>query len=299
MVFDRLRSALTGQPTGPSTLIGNALLPIKAASAPLYERCIWFVHDGSFPEVLLELDAAHQPELPKLMLEAGSISSWHRVQSDDHKLRLKQAGLGDDPATSIPGFRSQLYRGDATQEQYLRLAQLLAVVGTGPNRTVEGVPRWLTALTNDLTVANNKGALKYLDWPPERLADLLRLDGCPDRQVPTLVFLALLEQERVWSSMIKPHEWPGIDNYLLGFGYLIDRVAAGRLSADARVGVAERAQADPRVAHALAPMIAELSGDKAKGVRQAAIGALQVLAPDVRAAVLPAVLEKLPASAVG
>ena len=296
MVFDRLRQAFSGQPVGPSPLIRDALLPIRAVSESLWDRSAWFVHDGSDSEVLLELDAARQPDLDRLMLEPAKLVSWRRPLTDDQLARLKRAGLGDPPAKEMLELRSRWYRGDATPEQFLRMAYLLAAIGTGPNRTVEGVPRWLTALTNDLTIANNKGAFKYLNWPPERMADLLRLDGCPDAQAPTVLFWAMLEHEPAWSSTLRPHQWPGIDNWLLGFGHLVDPGAASRLTAEARTAIAERAAADPRVAHALAPVIVRLAADKAKGVRQQAVAALRVLTPQTQAAVLPPVLATLPSA---
>lgn len=298
MVFDRLRQALSGRPAGPSTLIRNALLPIRALSEQLHDQACWFVHDGSGADVLLQVDASHQPELDVLMQQPAKLVSWRRPFTDDQLARLKRVGFGDDAVKAIPRFRAQFYNGDATQEQYLRLASLLSTIGAGPNRLVEGVPRWLSALTNDLTVANAVTAV-HQNWPPERMADLLLLNGCADRQAPTVLFLALHEQDRIYGSTLRPHQWPGIDNWLLGFGHLVDPSAVSDLTAEARTSVAERAAADPRVAQALAPMIARLAVDPAKGVRQAATGALQVLPPDAQAAVLPPVLATVPAAQAG
>ena len=106
----------------------------------------------------------------------------------------------------------------------------------------------------------------------------------------------MLEHEPAWNSMLRPHQWPGIDNWLLGFGHLVDPGAASRLTAEARTAIAERAAADPRVAHALAPVIVRLAADKAKGVRQQAVAALRVLTPQTQAAVLPPVLATLPSA---
>lgn len=108
MVFDRLRSVFTGQPAGPSRLIRDALLPIRAVSEPLWERSARFVHDGSASEVLLELDAAHQPDLERLMLEPAKLVSWRRALTDDQLGRLKRSGFGAEPSKEVPEFRSRL-----------------------------------------------------------------------------------------------------------------------------------------------------------------------------------------------
>ena len=65
-------------------------------------------------------------------------------------------------------------------------------------------------------------ACGYIYNEAEGDLDLLRHDGCREPEIPATVVLALCQQEKVWgSSMVQPHELPGIDNYLLGFGQLI------------------------------------------------------------------------------
>ena len=91
MVFERLKSALTGQPAGPHNQLKAALGPIRAVSEPLFERAVRFVHDGSVPEVLLELDAAHAPDLDRLLIEPGRVTSWTPWLADPLKKRLKAA----------------------------------------------------------------------------------------------------------------------------------------------------------------------------------------------------------------
>ena len=300
MVFDRLRSALTGQPAGPGQQLKEALAPIRAVSEPLYQRTVGFVHDGSGPEVLLELDAAHQPDLERLLIEPGKVQSHTRWLTEAEKQKLRQAGIQADPKL-IHDARSRYYRStDSSQPQWLRFGYLLAALGSGPNRRVEGVPLWLTALLNDIATVINKGGLRYLQWPPERFADLLRHDGAAEADIPTIVFLAMSEQENVvgW-QIVRPHELPGIDNYLLGFGHLIPPSAVRRLGAMARVGVAERATADLRVAQVLAPLLAELAIDKAKGARTAAVLALSQLPGPLQGAVLRPVLVTAPAATSG
>ena len=301
MVFERLKSALTGQPAGPHNQLKAALGPIRAVSEPLFERAVRFVHDGSVPEVLLELDAAHAPDLDRLLIEPGRVTSWTPWLADPLKKRLKAAGIGGDPRTVVPGARAQFYRNTAIpQAQFLRFGYLLAAIGNGPNRRVDGVPPWLTALLNDVATVTDRSALPYLHWPPERFADLLRHDGCPQGDIPATVFLAMCQQEKVWGAdTVRPHELPGIDNYLLGFGQLIPPGAATRLTADSRTAVAERARANPAVGQVLAPMLAQLAADKAKGVRAAAIAALPTLPGELQAAVLRPVLRTTPASVAG
>ena len=298
MVFERVKAAFGGQPAGPGQRLREALLPIRAVSDELYRRAVGFVHDGSGPEVLLELDPAHAPDLRKLMGDPGVVTPYQTWIDDKLGARLRQAGVTGRPRQTVPHLRSQLYRDPQTsQPEFLRLGRLLAVIGTGPNRRVDGVPLWLTALLNDLTKTVGPDAAAHLTWPPERFADLLRHDGAPEAEIPALVFLAVSEQERVWGGRtLLPHALPGIDNYLLGFGHLIDPAALDRLSALGRTGVAERAAANPQVAPVMAAMLAHLSVDPAKGVRAAAVEALQVLPWPAQVSVLGPVLQRVPAA---
>ena len=301
MVFERLKSALTGRPAGPHRGLLAALAPIRAVSEALFGRAVAYVQDGSGPEVLLALDAGHAPDLDRLLIEPGRVTSWTPWLADPLTKRLQQVGISGDPRTAVVGPRAELYRNTAIEQpQFLRFGYLLAAVGAGPNRRVDGVPAWLTALLNDLATLTERSALPHLQWPPERFADLLRHDGCPEADIPATVFLAFCQQEKVWGSQtVRPHELPGIDNYLLGFGQLIPPGAVARLTADARTAIAERAKANPAVGHALAPMLAQLAADKAKGVRVAAIASLPVLPDEWQAAVLRPVLRTIPASVAG
>ncbi|MBK8446836.1 MAG: DUF4132 domain-containing protein [Micropruina sp.] len=299
-MFERLKSALTGAPAGPSQPLRQALLPAKAVSGTLYERMVAFVHDASFPEVLLEVDAAHAPELDRALLQPATLQSWTPWPDPALTTRLQQAGCAN-PRVSIPNARWQLYQSPLfTQPQALRLGHLLAALGAGPNRRVEGVPWWLIALINDLCGTLPDKASRQLNWPPERFADLLRHDGADERQIPSLIFLAFSEQVNGMSSArVQPHALPAIDNYLLGFGHLIPPDAVDRLSARGRTGVAERAVANPACARVLAPMLARLAADKAKGVRSAAVTALPMLPADLQAFVLRPVLLTVPAGQAG
>lgn len=106
MVFDGLKSMLGGRVDGPSEPLRQALLPINAVSNPLYDRAVAFVHDGSSPEVLLELDGAHQPELMTLLKYPAQLQSWSRWLPDDVKVRLRgSAATGWPPPPSGPGSR--------------------------------------------------------------------------------------------------------------------------------------------------------------------------------------------------
>ncbi len=300
-MFERLKSALTGQPAGPHSHLKAALAPFKAVSEELFERVVRYVHDGSGPEILLEMDAAHQADLDQLMGRPGQLTSWRPWVPDPLKKRLAQVGVGGDPRKTVPHARSQFYReGSITQPEFLRFGYLLAALGTGPNRRVDGVPAWLTALLNDLASVIGHSALPHLQWPPERFADLLRHDGCSEPEIPATVVLAMCQQEKVWgSSMVQPHELPGIDNYLLGFGQLIAPASVSKLTADARADFARRLKDNPQLAGVLAPIIAQLAADRAKGVRAAAIGVLPMLPDQLQAAVLAPVLLTAPASVAG
>ena len=298
MVFDRLKSMLGGRVDGPSEPLRQALMPINAVSNPLYDRAVAFVHDGSSPEVLLELDGAHQPELMTFLKYPAQLQSWSRWLPDDVKVRLREAGVSGDPNKTVPNSRSQLYRNTTvTQPQFLRFGYVLAAIGQGPNRQVPGVPKWLTALANDLCMVLDRAALPHLRWPPERFADLLSNDGMAEGDIAATVLLALSEQANIYgSSVVQPHELPGIDNYLLGFGHQIPPQAVLRLSADGRKGIAERVTANPAVGPVLAPIIAQLAIDKAKGVRAAAIAALALLPGDLQTNALRPVLLTAPAA---
>ncbi|MFT4295966.1 MAG: DUF4132 domain-containing protein [Micropruina sp.] len=291
-MFERLKSALTGQPAGPHPQLREALAPFRAVSDQLFDRAVAYVYDGSGPDVLLELDAAHQPDLDGLMARPAMVMAGRPGIPDPLKQRLKQIGVRGEPRVTLTNARAQLYRTNAvTQLQFLRFGYLLAALGTGPNRRVDGVPAWLTALLNDLASVTGRETLPHLQWPPERFADLLRHDGHPEADIPTTVFLAMWQQEKTWGSVqLRPHDLPGIDNYLLGFGHLIVPSAIARLTADARTALPQRVEQNPQVAVALAPLIAQLTVDKAKGVRVAAVAALPRLPGDVQAAVLRPVL---------
>ncbi|MFT3833415.1 MAG: DUF4132 domain-containing protein [Micropruina sp.] len=300
-MFERLKSVLTGHPAGPAPQLRNALTPFRAVSEALFERAVGYVHDGSGPEILLELDAAHQADLDQLMGRPGVLVSWRPALPEALKQRLLQAGVPGEPRVSVPRARAELYGTRAvTQPEFLRFGYLLAALGTGPNRRVDGVPAWLTTLLNDLASVIDKSALPQLQWPPERFADLLRHDGCPETEIPATVVLAMCQQEKVWGgNVVRPHELPGIDNYLLGFGQLIPPARVGRLSADSRTALVQRVSDDPRLAGVLAPIVAQLAADPAKGVRTAAVGVLPMLPEQLRAAVLAPVLVTVPAAASG
>lgn len=301
MVFERLKSALTGAPAPASQPLQQALLPIKVVSETLYQRVLAFVHEGSSPEVLLEVDAAHAPELDQALLRPGQLNSSTPWPDQNLIKRLQKLGFGN-VREAVPGARHQLYRSPVlTQAQALRLGYLWAALGTGPNRRVDGVPFWLTALVNDVCgTAPGVKATEQLNWPPERFADLLRGDGVAEQQIPALVFLALSEQENIYGTgRVQPHELPGIDNYLLGFGQLIPPDVVTRLSARGRTGVAERAAANAASARVLAPMLARLAIDNSKGVRSAAVEALPMLPPELQAFVLRPVLLTVPAGQAG
>ncbi|MFT3971320.1 MAG: DUF4132 domain-containing protein [Micropruina sp.] len=300
-MFERLKSALTGRPAGPPPPLQAALAPFRAVSDDLFERAVRYVRDGSGPEILIELDAAHQGDLDQLMGRPAQVVSWRPGIPDALKKRLEQAGVPGEPRVSVPQARAALYRASTvTQPEFLRFGYLLAALGTGPNRRVDGVPAWLTALLNDLASVTEPSALPQLQWPPERFADLLRHDGCPEPQIPATVILAMCQHEKVWGTrIVQPHELPGIDNYLLGFGLLIPPASLAALTADSRADFARRLTDNPQLAGVLAPIIAQLAADRAKGVRAAAIGVLPMLPEQLQAAALAPVLLTVPASTAG
>lgn len=124
------------------------------------------------------------------------------------------------------------------------------------------------------------------------MRELLLLDDHPD--VDTTTFLALCQQERLWSRRLQPHLLPGIDAFLVARAAQIPPDAVARLSAEARADIAERATRSPALADALAPMVALLAVDKAKTVRAAAVKSLDAIGEGRRHAALAPVLATTP-----
>ncbi|HBX82958.1 MAG: DUF4132 domain-containing protein [Propionibacteriaceae bacterium] len=307
-MFERLKAAFqgaTGAATGdrraaskPSKELRQALRPIEAVSPELYERCVAYVHDGSGPEVLLELTAAPNRILDEALLRPGmSSNAW--IFNEDLKAKLTALGYPYAQADAIREARATYYASNAPLEAYARLGRLFTCIGEAPNRQVDGVPPWLVALLNDLgaTCAHHQSlAAEQPAWTPARVSALARLaEDIAEDDLPKVVFWALMSVSD--SSYIpQPRALPGVDAFLIEAGPLLPADAAQRFDVSSRVDLAERHCKDPRVAVALAPLLATMSCDKAKTVRVAAIEALGHVPEPVLAQVMPPALAKVPAS---
>ena len=299
MAFERLKGLLGGgKDAGPSKLLRAALRPIDVVDAPLFERCVVYVHDGRGPELLMELDASRAPEATKVLLSPGCIG-WSWLHDEKLLAKLVAAGFPKRPVEAIRKLRYEYYASDAPLEELVRLGRLFACFGDGPNRRVDGVPTWLTALLNDVcatgdAVPNKTLAVRLQHWSPDRVRELARLGGIAEAELPAVVFWAIFEDAGY--RFQSPATFAGVDDFLVAHGPSLPGDAAARFSVDGRVGLAERAQGNPTIASAVAPMLARLASDKAKTVRVAAVKALDALPADVLAAALAPVLAKVPAA---
>lgn len=299
MAFERLKGLLGGgKDAGSSKLLRAALRPVEVVDAPLFERCVAYVHDGSGPELLMELEASRAPQATKVLLSPGVIG-WAWLHDDALRAKLVAAGFPQHPVDAIRKLRHDYYASDAPLAELIRLGRLFTCLGDGPNRVVEGVPTWLTALLNDVGATGGAHRTKPLAdslprWTPDRVRELARLGGVAEPDLSTVVFGALFQDAGY--AFQAPASFAGVDDFLITQGATLPADAAAKLCADGRVGLAERAQGNPAIASALAPMLARLATEKAKTVRVAAVKALDAVPGDVLAAALAPVLVKVPAS---
>ncbi|MDR1449597.1 MAG: DUF4132 domain-containing protein [Propionibacteriaceae bacterium] len=302
--MSRLKDLLTR--SAPSKELREALAPLQAGPSGLYEQAVEFVYSGAGAEILYALEQAKDPEVGALLIEPGRLKSWYSWHNSSDKAKAALQAAGVKPEDVRPA-RGRFYGSSATPAQFIRFGKLLAAVAVDVNRTVAGVPRWLTALLNDVTgtfdregVAKEAAVAKRLPaWRAEFALALAAEDGVPEPQAVGLLALCQRADEIWGDQRLEPHQLPGMDDLLAAEGSRLTPELAGRLNADARAFLMERAEAAPEVLRTLAGLVAVFGVDSAKGVRTVALRALAKLSDQTRAEVLPAVLRKAPAARAG
>lgn len=295
LAFQKLKQILgkAGTPE-PSNALQKALSPIAALDETLFGRCVRYVHDGSGPELLSALNAADTRELNTALMQPG-VLGWVWLFDEDVIAKLVAAGFPKSPGDAVRARRHDYYASNAPLEEFVRLGRLFTCIGDGADRVVEGVPAWLTTLVNDVAatyeVRKSRPLAEALPaWTPQRLAELASLGGVAASEVPLVVFWTLFEKANSYPHT--PSGFAGVEDFLVAEAPKLPPYAAQRLSVDART---ELAESNPRVATAIAPMLAVLATEKAKTVRTAAVRTLETLPADLIATVLPPVLRTVPA----
>jgi hypothetical protein len=291
--------------SAPSKELREALAPLQAGPGGWYEQALEFVQSGAGAEILYALEQAKDPDVDALLIEPGRLKSWYSWHnlSDQAKAALTSAGVKPETVRSA---RGRFYGSSATPAQFVRFGKLLAALAVDVNRTVPGVPRWLTGLLNDVVGTFNEDnrwsdetvAKRLPAWRAEFAVALAAEDGGPEPQ--TVGLLALCQRaDSIWGVRLEPHKLPGMDDLLAAEGSRLTPERAGRLNADARAFLMERAEQTPAVLRTLAGLVAVFGVDSAKGVRTVALRALAKLSDQTRAEVLPDVLLKAPVARAG
>ncbi|MGC3953949.1 MAG: DUF4132 domain-containing protein [Propionicimonas sp.] len=297
-MFDALKKLFGGDP--PSQRLTDALYPLQAHSEALFERCVRYVHDGSDAQVIQELEQVKSPDLVQLMANPGRLENWW-WPSDQARKAWRKLGLKEK---QVAQSRNQYYSSAVSPERLIRFGRLLAALAIDVNRTVKDVPVWLTALLNDVVGTFPDRRLdrevvnrRLRDWRADLVVTLLTTDGVPADEAPALAILALCQPgpESYYSSL-EPHDLPGMDDLLVAHGRELTPALAARLGADGRTWLMERAAAVPAIGIALAPVVATLCTDTAKGPRTAALNAFEELPAELRAEVVRPVLAKVTAA---
>lgn len=301
-MFDGLKRLLSG-PSAPAATLIDALTPLKAADPALHDRAVAYVHAGTGPELLYELEQGKQAQLDELLIAPGRLKSWS-WPSEAIKGKLKSLGLDKD---KVERARNLFYASAATPAQFVRFGRLLAALSLDVNRGSAGVPTWLTALLNDVANTFPDGtwteaiiAKRLRQWTPEFVESLLAEAETPDADRVPITLAVLLQQcDDLYGNRFAPHQLPGLNAYLLANGAALTPALVSGLVAASRTDVAERAESNPALAEALAPAIAAGCTDPAKGVRTAALRTLAKLPEQTRGRVLPPVLASVLASRAG
>ncbi|MFT3887314.1 MAG: DUF4132 domain-containing protein [Arachnia sp.] len=297
MVFDKLKrlfGGITERDDAPKRLdlMHAALRPLDAHAAGLTDRCVAYVRQGD-DAVVLELQRAGRDEPVQLLHNPGCVGTWWWPTPPTAEA-WKSMGL---TATQVESARSDYYASQPSTEELVRFGRLLAALNPGVNRRVEGVPVWVTALINDVAVTypdRGPDVRPFADrlprWRAPFVAELLAADGAPPDEAVRLAILAIAQApEDSGSRRCLPNSFPGVDD-LLAQGGVLTPADAARLNAEGRTWLMGRAEQTPAVGAALAPVVAALTLDTAKGPRAAALRALQALPPEVRAGAIRPVL---------
>lgn len=318
MAFDKIKRAMgigrIGQVPEAVDQVASALMPLRAISQSLYDRCVLYVVDGSSPELLLELASSPDPLRDGVLCAPGQLRNYYALP-DPALHALAKAGVLKggrqehlNLADRIHAMRAPLYRSeDLTSAQWVRWGRLMGEVGLGPNRVADGVPAWAVALVNDVvgTCPSDSRPPRKLAtlrplWSAHAIAGLLRDAGVDEATIPGTVFLVLFQDDgSVWPHHAAPTDLPGVSDYLAEQGSGIPVDVVPRVTAAGRVRLAEMAGAVPGVARATPGLLAHLCTDSSKTTRLAAVKALRNLDTPTLGAVVPPVLAKVPAARFG
>ena len=295
-------------------LVGRALLPLRAVSDDLHASAVAYVLDSTDPQALPHIPA--QSDVRRLLNNPGRIEPDVELSAQMRR-RLHAAGVsaperhaGPEPGepeeeSLVRSLRALLYlRGSLTPEQWERFGRLLIALGDAPNRCAAGVPEWLCALLNDVTVtaacarymlppgeSEKRSAQELRErWSPTAVAALFEATGAPAEQVPAVILLAWIAEANggyVYASAEEPkYCLPGIEDYLAAHDGQIPADALTALSARARADIAKRLGAHPQAAAGCPRFLAMLAVDSAATVRRAAIAVLDELPARARDAAL-------------
>ena len=295
-------------------LVGRALLPLRAVSDDLHASAVAYVLDSTDPQALPHIPA--QSDVRRLLNNPGRIEPDVELSAQMRR-RLHAAGVsaperhaGPEPGepeeeSLVRSLRALLYlRGSLTPEQWERFGRLLIALGDAPNRCAAGVPEWLCALLNDVTVtaayarymlppgeSEKRSAQELRErWSPTAVAALFEATGAPAEQVPAVILLAWIAEANggyVYASAEEPkYCLPGIEDYLAAHDGQIPADALTALSARARADIAKRLGAHPQAAAGCPRFLAMLAVDSAATVRRAAITVLDELPARARDAAL-------------
>lgn len=318
MAFDKIKRTMgigrIGQVPEAVDQVASALLPLRAISQSLYDRCVLYVVDGSSPELLMELASSPDPLRDGVLCAPGQLRNYY-VLPDPALHALAKAGVlnggrqgHDNLADRVRAMRDPLYRSeDLTSAQWVRWGRLMGEIGLGPNRVADGAPAWAVALVNDVvgTCPRDSRSPEGLAthrplWTAHAIAQLVRDSGVDETTIPATVFLVVFQDDGSgWSYYSAPTDLPGLGDYLIEHGSGIPVDVVPRVSAAGRVRLAEMAVAVPDVARATAGLLAVLCTDSSKTTRHAAVTALRNLEITTLREVLPSVLTKAPTARFG
>lgn len=301
-MLDRLKKMFGGNQPGDRLV--DALRPLQAQSESLFERCVGYVHDGSGAEVLVELERTKSTDLVQLLHNPGRLDGWW-WPSDATTAAWKKLGL--TKPRQVPRARNLYYASSPEPVELIRFGRLLAALAVDVNRTVTGVPVWLTALVNDVVGTfpdrnNDAGvvAKRLPQWSAAFTVTLLELADVTDGTAPVVAILALAQAgPEHYQRQLEPHDLRGFDDLLAAHAGSLTPALVARLNAGGRTLLMERAAEVPAINIALAPVVAALGLDTTKGSRTAALRALEELPRQHWADAVRPVLAKASAARAG
>ncbi|MCL2849589.1 MAG: hypothetical protein FWE61_06055, partial [Micrococcales bacterium] len=300
--------ALPTQDPMPDTPDETDLFASLAVYDPdLVERCAAHVRSGAepdLPETLAQLAAQALPA--EAGFDLATVGELFAILMPEPRMvpscttTARQAvwqamqGRGVDRWSVCPTHLKYHVLAAPTAQQVVRLARVLAALST-PDRLVDGVPVWCTALVNirDTIAPLREDLAPRLrqQWDCDWLSTVLAASGTPHDQIPAQVLLVTFQTPEYFQPGSVPVDLPGLDEYLVGHAAQIPPGTTAALDPRARVILVSRTS----LADGLPAVVGELTCDPAKTVRVAAVTALQRLPAAIQAEVLRAPLAQVPA----